>query len=351
MRITFVVHATYARPDGRIAEKSCLFAPPRAPCGGESQRTDRYVLVPDGLILAFAHDPLAVGVYIAVARLAMAAKDAVPLAARDLAAWMGSDREADRAAIMRRIAKLEERGWLMITRTRAAKHRLLPTWGRDRTGIVRPWRLDQPDSDRPTHVRGRRVPLGLLDTYIGRLDPKPGQCHAVVSRYFTRPLLDLTDIGVYVIGLRAEVAPTSRLLHFGLYAAAGVTAPADALSLMEQATAGRLTTLGGAPIGAAHLRVPGRSRLGIASTTAGTGGVELPEHQCGSQCRSDARSAGRSHDGAGALMSIAQEDAQNGSGDPATSLIAWDVGKDHERINHDPSPDSTTSNGGGQAAV
>ena len=50
-------------------------------------------------------------------------------------------------------------------------------------------------------------------------------------------------------------------------------------------------------------------------------------------------------------MDIAQEDAQNGSGDPATLLIAWDVGKDHERINHDSSPDSPTSHGSGQADV
>ena len=82
------------------------------------------------MISAFAHDPLAVGVYVAVARLAMAAKAAVSLAARDLAIWMGSDRDADRVAIMRRIVKLEARGWLMITRTMAAKHGLLPTWRR-----------------------------------------------------------------------------------------------------------------------------------------------------------------------------------------------------------------------------
>jgi hypothetical protein len=76
MRITFVVHATYARPGGRVVEQSHQFAPPRARCGEEPQRIDRYVLVPDGLILAFAHDPLAGSVYTAIARLAMAAKDA-----------------------------------------------------------------------------------------------------------------------------------------------------------------------------------------------------------------------------------------------------------------------------------
>lgn len=346
-----MVHATDARPGGRVVERSCQAAPPHTQCGEESQRTDRYVLVPDGLMLAFADDPLAVGVYTAIARLTMAAKDAVPLAARDLASWMGSDREADRAAIMRRIVKLEERGWLMITRTRASKHHLLPTWGRDRSGSVLPWRFDQPSSDRPAHARGRRMPLGLLDTYVGRLDPKPGQGHALVSRYFTRPLIDLTDIGTYVIGLRAEVVPTPRLLHLGLYAVAGVTAPADAPSLMELAAVGQLSTLVGDGIVAVHLSVQGQNRLGIASTIAVTNQVGLSVSQCGSLCRSDAGSTGRSHDGGRALMDIAQEDAQNGCGDPPISLIAWDVGKDHERINHDPSSEPASSHGGGQANV
>jgi hypothetical protein len=158
----------------------------------------RYVLIPDPLIAAFAHDPLAVGVYAAIARLTMAARDAVPLAARDLAAWMGSDRDADRAAIMRRIVKLEERGWVMVTRRTATKNSVLPTWGRDQIGVVRPWCFDLADSGRPSHLRGRRVPLGLFDTYLGRLDPQPGHGGALISRYFTQPLLDLTDIVLHV---------------------------------------------------------------------------------------------------------------------------------------------------------
>src|SRR5205085_251618 len=98
----------------------------------EPTRLIRYVLVADSLIRAYAHDPLAVGVYVAIARI-LAAKEAVPLAARDLVAWMGSDRDADRAAIMRRIVKLEKDGWVIAERAVATKHRLLPTWGRDQT--------------------------------------------------------------------------------------------------------------------------------------------------------------------------------------------------------------------------
>jgi hypothetical protein len=345
-----VVHTPFARPDGRMREGAGQFAPPNALQREEPQRIHRYVLVPDALILAFANDPLAVGVYVAIARLVMAAKDSVPLAARDLAAWMGSDREADRAAIMRRISKLEERGWVVATRTRAIKHRLLPTWGCDQMGAVRPWLLDQPDSGRPAHVRGRRLPLGLLDVYVGRLDPQPSQRHALMSRYFTRPLLDLTDIGVYVIGLRAEVAPTPRLRHLGLHAVAGVTAPADDLPLMELAVAGQLTTIVDDLLVTVRLSFQGQARLGIPSTVAIANQLEGPEHVGGSRCRSPAGSVGRSNDDGGALMCIAQEDAQNGSDVPSTSLIAWDVGNDHEQTNHDSSPDLMIQ-GGGQADV
>ena len=110
MRITFVVHTPFAPTRLPRATESCQFSPPNVLQREEPQGIQRYVLVPDALILAFANDPLAVGVYVAIARLVMAAKDAVPLAARDLAAWMGNDCDADRAAIMRRIGKLEERG-------------------------------------------------------------------------------------------------------------------------------------------------------------------------------------------------------------------------------------------------
>jgi hypothetical protein len=47
-----------------------------------------------------------------------------------------------------------------------------------------------------------------IRTYLGRLDPQPGHGSALISRYFTQPLLDLVDIGIYAIGLRAEVAPS-----------------------------------------------------------------------------------------------------------------------------------------------
>jgi hypothetical protein len=351
MRITFVIHTTFTRQDERVREGSGQFAPLNALQREEPQGIQRYVLVPDALILAFANDPLAVGVYVAIARLVMAAKDSVPLAARDLAAWMGNDRDAHRAAIMRRISKLEERGWIVAIRTRATKNRLLPTWGCDQMGTVRPWLFNRPDSGRPAHVRGRRLPLALLDNYVGRLDPQPGQRHAVMSRYFTRPMLDLTDIGVYVIGLRAEVAPTPRLRHLGLHTEAGVTAPADGQSLMQLAAAGQLTTIVDDSLITVHLSYQGQVRFGVASTIAVANYTGVQEHPCGSISGSQAGSAGRSDDTDVMLTYPPQQNPQSAMGDDQISLITWEVGSDHKQINHDSSPDLLAIDGGASVAA
>src|SRR5262245_33422604 len=143
MRIT-VVHQSPRGGQDRALDTQRPSRPPNAEMLAHPSPFAGYVLVPDALITTFAHDPLAVGVYIAIARLTRVAKDAVPVAARDLAAWMGSQREADRAALMRRIVKLEHQGWLMITRTTARKHTLLPTWGRSQAGCPRPWQFATP---------------------------------------------------------------------------------------------------------------------------------------------------------------------------------------------------------------
>ena len=103
---------------------------------------------------------------------------------------------------------------------------------------MRPWCFEYSDSGRPQHLRGRRVPIGLLDDYLGRLEPQPDSGRALISRYFTRPLLDLTDIGVYTIGLRAEIIPTPRLRHLELCSEAGMLPLPDTRSLLVQAAAG-----------------------------------------------------------------------------------------------------------------
>jgi hypothetical protein len=317
----------------------------------EPRSPDRYVLVPDSLIATFSHDPLAVGVYAAIARLTVAARGAVPLAARDLAAWMASDRDADRAAIMRRIVKLEERGWVMVTRRTATKNSLLPTWGCDQSNVVRPWRFDRADSGRPIHLRGRRVPLSLFDDYLGRLDPQPGHGSALISRYFTQPLLDLTDIGIYTIGLRAEVASSPRLCHLGLQTAAGMLKPADGRSLLALANSGQLTTLEDDLVVAVLLSVHGHARLGIPTPTIVPRREVDDEHLCGSLHGSRDGSAGRSLDSSFGSAVLAHQNGQNATDGMPPSLIAWDVGIPHEQTNHDSAPDHALRHGGGAVAM
>jgi hypothetical protein len=292
---------------------------------------------------------LAVGVYVAIARLSLAVKGAVSLAARDLVAWMGSNRDADRAAMMRRIVKLERDGWVIVERATATKHRLIPTWGRDQAGTVRPWRCDEAHSGRPAHVRGRRVPLALLDDYLGRLDPQPGHGRALISRYLTRPLLDLTDVGVYTIGLRAEISPSPRLRHLGLYNQAGMLPPADNRSLLISAVTGTLTTLEGDAVVAVLLSVQGRARLGIKTPIVAGSNHADTERLYGSI----RGSTDGSRDGSGAQpcqTSIsAHQDSQNSVSNISVSLIAWDVGKIHESTKHD-SADHGVATGGGAAS-
>src|SRR6185295_6070569 len=95
-------------------------------------------------------------------------------------------------------------------------HHLLPTWGIDRSGQLRPWDFAAASSGRPEHVRGRRVPLALLDITLGQLKPQDGRAPAIINRYLSHPLLDLADIGTYTIRLRTHTPPTARLAYLGL---------------------------------------------------------------------------------------------------------------------------------------
>jgi hypothetical protein len=302
--------------------------------GAERRSQGSYVLVPDPLIITFADDPLAVGVYAAIARLVAVAKAAVPLAARDLVAWMGSDRDSDRAAVMRRIVKLEQAGWLMVDRQSQHKHHLLPTWGRNRSGWPQPWQLDAADVGRPAHLRGRRVSVGLFDTYLGRLDPRPGHRRALVSRYLTRPLLTLTDIGVYTIGLRAEVAPTERLQKLQLQSDAGMSPPPPSEDLLARAASGALTiTLDGMTV-AVGLTMQGYVRLGIVPPALQPSGCAA-EQVFGSPSESLAGSAAGSVSLGCKVLPIPHESAVNGDASAAHALIAWDVGIEPESTNHE----------------
>jgi hypothetical protein len=125
----------------------------------------------------------------------------------------------------------------------AAKHRLLPTWGRDQLRNPYPWRFDITSGGRPAHVRGRRVPVTLLDIYLAWLEPHAGRGHARISRYFVRPLFNLVDVGAYTIGLRLEHTPTAQLTHLELVVNSAYPEVPDVLTLISRAAAGLLTVI------------------------------------------------------------------------------------------------------------
>ncbi len=181
-----------------------------------AERPAPYLRVPDKLLRNFAHDPLAIGVYLAVARCALSMRGAAPLSPADLAAWWYGDRSRD-LAVMRRIRRLIEDGWLLADGGRAVKLELLPTWGRSASGEVWPWRFDAPQQGKPAHVRVQRVPLALLDGYVGRIDPQPGRTPALVTRYVDAPLITLHDLGTYALATIARIEPSERLCAIGLF--------------------------------------------------------------------------------------------------------------------------------------
>src|SRR5262249_51785814 len=151
-----------------------------------------------------------------------------------------------------------------------------------------------PAIGRPASLRGRRVPVALLDDYIGRLEPNSSQGPALISRYFTRPLLDLTDVGVYAIGLRGEIAPTPRLRHLGLHTEVGMLAPIATRSLLAQAAVGALTTCDAEQLVPVHLTVHGRTRLELARSPTIADSARTGQQGCGSVSGSAAGSACRS---------------------------------------------------------
>src|SRR5262249_3889888 len=156
-------------------------------------------------------------------------------------------------------------------------------------------------------------------------------------------------IGVYTIGLRAEIAPTSRLLHLGLCSEAGMLPPLDNHSLLALAAAGQLTTLDGDVLVPVRLSVQGQGRLGIAAPAIAQRNVTHNGQVGGSTHGSPNGTRDGSSNWRCETPVSAGQDSQNSTSDIRTSLIAWDVGMIHESINHDTASDHMLAEGGGEA--
>jgi hypothetical protein len=128
----------------------------RRPWPARDENDAPYILITSKSIDAYANDPLALGIYIGVTRLCVAAKGPIPLSRSDIIEWCG--REVSIGAVSRALAKLIKAGWLSATQERkAGKYYLAPTWGRNSsTGKPSPWQFDRPDGGRPPYLRESR---------------------------------------------------------------------------------------------------------------------------------------------------------------------------------------------------
>ena len=192
------------------AARTPLVARPNGPHAPPAIRF-RYVRIPQRLLIAAAYTPLTVGVYSLIARLFLVAQAPVALSASDV---KGYDPTLSRGAVQRVLSKLVDQGWLLAHEQPGRKTTYQPTWGRVHGAAV-PWRVGTPDWDRPRHIGSVCLDVRLLDLFLGKLTCHPTRA-AIVTRYVTAPLLQLSDVGGYALLLGGLPGTTPQLTAWGL---------------------------------------------------------------------------------------------------------------------------------------
>lgn len=306
-------------------------APPPPPPGDHTPRNawERFVMVPRVLVTKYAARPIVPAVFAAIARLSEIARGPVDVSRNDLAIWCDLDRDhALGGAIERAIWDLRADGWLIQTEGEQRKRRLLPAWGLGRDGRPRPWQGGRRDRGRPEKLDFVPVPLPLFDYYLGRLVRAPDH-PTYVERYFQLPLLDLHDIGVYIVRLHRNVPITPRLLCLGLVDA---TVRTSLDTLMAQAADGHLTTcaVDGTPVSVRltpTTEARYRRRCAVRQGADGSPDPACPPN--GSDDGSDDGSAG---------AATRQASERRATGDSATRRPAWDGDGINKQRTCDPPP-------------
>ncbi|MEN9937183.1 MAG: hypothetical protein RLZZ387_3762, partial [Chloroflexota bacterium] len=323
---------------------------PRPPTAGDDG-PGLYVRTPRPLLTQFAHDPAAVGIWVAVARLALARRGPVPLSRADLIAFFGG--ALTEGGVKRRLAALALAGWLVARHPApGGKQELLPGWGLAAGGQARPWTWDCHDGGRPAHLRVVRVHCDVIDRLIGRLDPKAGRLPAVITRYFTAPLLAPADLGAYALAWHVTTtAPTPRLQALGLLGAAGDTprAPRPLRELLQAAADGRLR-FDDRP--ATLPSVHGWDWLGV--TPPADPGTDA--HVFGEPSRSLSRSVSRSKTGQQLIAPDEEREGRSTASGCASQPLAppqpgntWNLmdSMEDQPTNYDPPPSVNREAGGG----
>ena len=192
-----------------------------------------YLLLPESLALDLRDSPLAVGIYLFVGRIFLIHQDPIPLSAKDIENYDGSD-DIRRCAIIRALTRLYTKGYLLphSRNRRGVKATYLPGWGGVK-GEARPWSFDAECLDRPRSVRTVRVPRMLIDVCMGRIIPH--QRHpALIDRYVTRPPISLRDLGSYGLSWAGLPTPTPALIRLGLVNESGPVVPPTCETLLAR---------------------------------------------------------------------------------------------------------------------
>lgn len=227
------------------------------------------MLVPTPLALDLRDSPLAVAIYLCIARAFLVRQAPVPLSAADVQAYDAAA-TLSRGAVTRALDRLAGGGWIISHTRPGHKSAYLPAWGRH-AGAPVPWAMDTPALGRPRAVKTLRLPAVLLDVCLGRLTPH-ARHPAIVTRYLTRPALTLSDVGAYTLCLADAGAPTDGLARLGLADEAGVLPPPDPATLLAQLS--QLPLRHPAP-DAPALSGRGLRRVGLAQTRVMSGARPL----------------------------------------------------------------------------
>lgn len=242
---------------------------------------------------------------------------------------------------MRRLRRLTDEGWLVAEAGRAVKARLRPTWGPEV-----PWNFESAQQGKPNVVRTCRVPLELFDSYLGRLEPKAGRTPALITRYFDRPLLGLSDLGSYALVVAGFALPTERLTQLALVQGSAPCAPQSLGELLGHAVAGELLPNGGDVTQSVAPSLAGWRRLGydvLPPRLEGRNGSPNGSPS-GSNSASQRITSGSQHE-----LPFEALECDSPVVDAAASANAWDSRNERKELTNPPPPDSGGM-GGGEAS-
>ncbi len=151
--------------------------------------------VPQNILDVCGERSLAVAIYALVARLWIGSKGPVALTRAAIQAF---DPSATTRRIVNASSWLTKQQLLSVVKIGGRNH-YVPMFLL-RNGTSTPWSADQPRYGRPESMAFVVAPFRLFDAYLGTLTTH-SYAPATVSRYTTKPLLSLDDVGAYIINM------------------------------------------------------------------------------------------------------------------------------------------------------